>query len=241
MIENLIPEASECDFKESLEIRKPKDWLKTVSAFANGIGGTIFFGIADDRTEKGLSDIQKDGEAISRFIKERLTPIPEFVLTPYRTIGGKDILALSVPGGDNPPYFYNADGSMMAYVRIGNESNPASSHRLKELVMRGKNITFDSLSTEYRQTELEFSIFETAYKKITGKAVSPKDYVSFRLSQPDGVLTYAGAYVRRRLPVASIPRVLYKVERSCERLCLRRCPGRQGVRGRPHHASQKQP
>ncbi|MBU5461663.1 ATP-binding protein [Lachnoclostridium sp. MSJ-17] len=29
-----------CDFKVALEKRKPKSWLKSVSAFANGIGGT---------------------------------------------------------------------------------------------------------------------------------------------------------------------------------------------------------
>lgn len=27
-----------------------RGWLKSVSAFANGIGGTLFFGVSDDRT-----------------------------------------------------------------------------------------------------------------------------------------------------------------------------------------------
>ena len=38
MIEQLIAEATECDFKVALEIKKPKSWLKSVSAFSNGIG-----------------------------------------------------------------------------------------------------------------------------------------------------------------------------------------------------------
>lgn len=42
MIDRLIAEATECDFKVALETRKPKSWLKSVSAFANGIGGTLF-------------------------------------------------------------------------------------------------------------------------------------------------------------------------------------------------------
>ena len=45
MIDKWIAEATECDFKVALEVRKPKSWLKSVSAFANGIGGTLFFGI----------------------------------------------------------------------------------------------------------------------------------------------------------------------------------------------------
>ena len=40
MISRLIAEATECDFKVALEKRKPKSWLKSISAFANGIGGT---------------------------------------------------------------------------------------------------------------------------------------------------------------------------------------------------------
>ena len=48
MIEQLIAEATECDFKVALEIKKPKSWLKSVSAFSNGIGGTLFFGVSDD-------------------------------------------------------------------------------------------------------------------------------------------------------------------------------------------------
>ena len=42
MIEQLIAEATECDFKVALETKKPKSWLKSVSAFSNGIGGLCF-------------------------------------------------------------------------------------------------------------------------------------------------------------------------------------------------------
>lgn len=38
------------------ELMKPKSWLKSVSAFANGIGGTLFFGIDDERNLVGLAD-----------------------------------------------------------------------------------------------------------------------------------------------------------------------------------------
>ena len=41
----------------------------------DGIGGTLFFGVSDDREPIRLSDVQKDAEAISRLIKERITPL----------------------------------------------------------------------------------------------------------------------------------------------------------------------
>ena len=74
MIDRWIAEATECDFKVALEVKKPKSWLKSVSAFANGIGGTLFFGIDNDRNVVGLADAQNNAEAISRLIKERITP-----------------------------------------------------------------------------------------------------------------------------------------------------------------------
>lgn len=43
MIDKWIAEATECDFKVTLEISKPKSWLKSVSAFANGIGDSAFW------------------------------------------------------------------------------------------------------------------------------------------------------------------------------------------------------
>ena len=65
MLFQLIAEATECDFKEAVEAKKPKSWLKGVSAFANGIGGTLLFGVADEKTIVGLSNAQHDAEVIS--------------------------------------------------------------------------------------------------------------------------------------------------------------------------------
>ncbi len=69
MIEKLVAETTECDFKVAIETKKPKSWLKSVSAFANGVGGRLFFGVDDNKNIVGLSDVQNDAELISRLIK----------------------------------------------------------------------------------------------------------------------------------------------------------------------------
>ena len=38
-IKDLIGEATEYDKKQQLEVKKPKSWCKSVSAFANTLGG----------------------------------------------------------------------------------------------------------------------------------------------------------------------------------------------------------
>lgn len=56
-LENLIAECTAYDFKLKLEERKPKSWLKSVSAFANGLGGSLFFGIDDDGVVRGINEV----------------------------------------------------------------------------------------------------------------------------------------------------------------------------------------
>lgn len=191
MIERLIAEATECDFKVDLEIKKPKSWLKSVSAFANGIGGTLFFGVGDDRTLVGLDDVQAKAEAISRLVKERITPLPHFVLTARRE-DEKDILTLAVAAGRATPYYYKADGIMEAYVRVGNESVVAPDYVVNELILKGTNRSFDALSSDARKADYSFTLLEATYLERTGLRFEPADYISFGLADKDGLLTNAG-------------------------------------------------
>ena len=157
MIEQLIAEATECDFKAALETKKPKSWLKSVSAFANGIGGSLIFGVEDNRQICGLADVQADAETISRLIKERITPLHQFVLTPLLE-ENKHILVLSVAAGRTTPYYYKADGVREAYVRVGNESIAAPDHVVNELILKGTNRSFDALVTDAKKTDYSLSL-----------------------------------------------------------------------------------
>ena len=191
MIDRWIAEATECDFKVALEIKKPKSWLKSVSAFANGIGGTLFFGIDDNRNVVGLTDAQADAEAISRLIKERITPLPEFVLSPMQE-QGKNLLSLTVNSGPATPYFYKADGITEAYIRIGNKSVAAPDYMLRELILKGTNRTFDSLITDSKKSDYSFTLLEATYLERAKLRFEPTDYISFGLADKEGFLTNAG-------------------------------------------------
>ena len=191
MIDQLIAEATECDFKVALETKKPKSWLKSVSAFSNGIGGTLFFGISDDREPIGLSDVQSDAETISRLIKERITPLPQFNLKPF-VEDNKNLLAIEVSSGRSTPYYYKADGVMEAYVRVGNESVIAPDYIVNELILKGTNQSFDTLLTDALKRDYSFTLLEATYLERTGLHFEPSDYISFGLANKNGFLTNAG-------------------------------------------------
>lgn len=80
-LNNLIAECTTYDFKVILEERKPKSWLKSVSAFANGLGGSLFFGIENDGVVKGIDDVQHVCETISSKIREMSEMMSETELT----------------------------------------------------------------------------------------------------------------------------------------------------------------
>ncbi|MCL1996555.1 MAG: ATP-binding protein [Defluviitaleaceae bacterium] len=84
-VEKLLAELTDCDFKELLEIKKPKSWLKSVSAFANERGGGLIFGMADDKKIVGLADIKRDIDIIIKQIKEKIAPLPTIDFRAYQT------------------------------------------------------------------------------------------------------------------------------------------------------------
>lgn len=125
-IKKLIGEATEYDKKLTLEERKPKSWCKSVSAFANTLGGALIFGVSNENEIVGLENPESDEEKISEIIKTRLNPIPEFNLRFHKEEDDKILIVLDVYKGEETPYYYSGDGLLEAYVRVGNESVKAT-------------------------------------------------------------------------------------------------------------------
>ncbi|MDR1019163.1 MAG: putative DNA binding domain-containing protein [Synergistaceae bacterium] len=198
----LIAEATEYEFKSAVEANKPRSWLKTASAFANGVGGSIYFGVSDDGVAIGLDNAQKAAERVSELIKARIEPaIKNVVLEPLNA-DGKDILRVRISGGTNTPYYYTGDGTKIAYYRIGSESAQAPAAVLNELLLKGLHQTFDALETEYRFSDYSYTLFEATYKQKTGVAVDkPRDYRSFGMLMGDDTLTYVGALFADQCPI----------------------------------------
>lgn len=199
-LSDFIGEATEYDKKEMLEERKPKSWLKSVSAFANGIGGALFFGVSNDEVLVGLDDAKGVSEKISEAIKTKMDPAPQVILNIHAE-DGKEFVLLRVPSGQETPYYYTGDGNRIAYVRIGNESVPASAVDLKRLVLRGSNTSFDSLSTRYSFESLAFTKLRSVYRIRTGTELTDSDFISFELVDENNMLTNAGMLLADESPM----------------------------------------
>lgn len=133
---NLI-ESTMIEYKENLEERRPKSWLKTVSAFANTKGGTILFGIRNsDKELIGIENASEISSKISEFINAKIQPAPRYEVNPIRE-NDKQFIELKVADGPSVPYYYVSDGNKIAYVRTGDESVEAAPHVLNALILKG--------------------------------------------------------------------------------------------------------
>ena len=191
-LKTLIAECTAYDFKVMLEEKKPKSWLKSVSAFANGLGGSLFFGIDNDGIVKGLDDVQHVCETISSRIRDYMDPLPEVEMIPH-DVDGLHILQLKVNAGHYTPYYYVGDGQRIAFVRVGDESIPATAEQMVRLVLKGSNKTFDSLHTDYKAEDHSFTILANSFKDRTKQEWDKKYLLSFGLVTGAGNLTNAGA------------------------------------------------
>ena len=187
-----IGEATSYDKKEKLEINKPKSWLKSVSAFANGRGGKLIFGVKEDNTILGLDDYHKDSENISEIIKTRMDSVPEFDME-IQEIEEKVILILSVYPGKNTPYFVIDSGSRSAYKRVGNQSVPATRIDLFTMSLKGQRVTYDSLESDKKIQDVTFKELAIEYNNKTSKKFEEKDLISFGLVNEEGHLTITGS------------------------------------------------
>ena len=199
-IKSLIGEATAYDKKQMLEVRRPKSWLKSVSAFANGEGGTLIFGVSDDDQVVGLDDAEGDAEKMSEDIKAKLDPIPAINLE-HMKVDGKNLILLHVYPGQETPYYYIGDKQRLAFVRVGNESVTADRIQLKSLVLKGSGRTYDSLPSSYRFEDMAFSKLKSVHYKRLQRSFEDDEFTSWGIIDENGKLTNAGALIADESPI----------------------------------------
>ena len=92
-------EASHVDYKERLEEKKPRSWLKSVSAFANTEGGHLIFGVKNEPREVvGVENPQAVVSRLTELIKVRIDPTPRYRVREVE-IEGKSCVDLEVQDG----------------------------------------------------------------------------------------------------------------------------------------------
>jgi hypothetical protein len=127
------------DFHESVSVRGGRLYsvIADISAFANTNGGTLFLGLNAD-PKKEIAGVTKPDQAIAQLEKEignRISPHLHCTIDSHET-GGKTILRVLVPRGEDPPYVVD---DYKIYVRAESETSQAVRDEIVSLVRRGKS------------------------------------------------------------------------------------------------------
>ena len=156
--------------RESVQIEYKEKYtdsfLKTVSAFANGHGGILLFGISDDKNRIGLSDPVKDALRIENKVNDSIDPRPDYEI---KIDEEKKTVSLIVKEGLYKPYYYGNK----AYTRSDSSSVEMGSNLLESLILKKKNLSYDDLQAS--EQELSFNTLDQELVKRLGLDIPGKD------------------------------------------------------------------
>jgi len=131
---DLIPyeaEGPESEWKERLP--RPERVAKTLVAFANGCGGSLWIGVRDSGEAVGVSDPRLVELALRIVAEELVRPLPELEFRRH-VVRGHTLVELRVTKGGARPYgMLTAEGDLRVYVRDGSSTRPAASHTVRAL------------------------------------------------------------------------------------------------------------
>ena len=157
-----MKENKNTEFKEKLS----STFLKTVSAYANYNGGSIFFGVDDNGNAVGVDDIDVTCIKIENRINTTINPQPEYSIMTNNT---DRTIELKVRPGSHKPYFYNNK----AYKRNDTSTIEVDDIELRRLILAGEHMTYESQPS--KEQKLSFELLKTELKEQLGIERFDKD------------------------------------------------------------------
>ncbi|HOI25707.1 MAG TPA: putative DNA binding domain-containing protein [Caldisericia bacterium] len=146
---------------------------KTIIAFANSQGGTLYIGVNNDGSIHGISDIDKLMCQISNSIREAVKPdLTMFVDYQTEYINEKTILKVFVQKGTSSPYYLAQKGIRPegVFVRQGSSSVPASDSYIVQMIKNtdgdryedirsvNQDLSFDEAKKEFEKKNITFGM-----------------------------------------------------------------------------------
>lgn len=113
------------------------DIKKTVIAFANGDGGTVYIGVEDDGAVTGVEDPDGTMLQAANALRDAIRPdVTLFVVCSAEELEGKTIVTLRVQRGTARPYYLAGKGIRPegVFVRFGASTVPATEATILDMI-----------------------------------------------------------------------------------------------------------
>lgn len=179
---------------ESTEFKQEyvSDIKKTVVAFANSKGGTIYIGVADDGKIIGINDEDKILLKVLNTIRDSIRPDVSICTSSIiKNIEGKKLIEINVQRGINRPYYITDKGLKPSgvYVRQGNASVPASEELIRQMIKETDGDKFEEVRSFNQELTFEYADFKFKSNNINFKQSQMK---TLGIQDNDGLYTNLG-------------------------------------------------
>lgn len=156
--------------RESATVEFKRTWnhsgLRTVTAFANGMGGSLYIGIEDDGSPSGVDDVDEMQLKVTNALRDSITPdIMTSVSLEVENIDGQPVIHVQVAPGPNRPYFLTAKGPVPAgtFVRQGPSTVSATFETIIRLMREDAPYTYEE--NESAVQELTFDATRSRFAR----------------------------------------------------------------------------
>ena len=142
---------------------------KTVVAFANTDGGTLYIGINNDGSVCGVVDADDCLLRVSNTIRDSIKPdVSSFCNTTVEQMDGQTVIRLEVQQGTSRPYYIAGKGIRPkgVYVRQGASNAPASKTVILNMIKESSGDNYEEARSLNQQLTFEYADKYFADKKI---------------------------------------------------------------------------
>lgn len=178
---------------EGLNVEFKREWSdsakRTLVAFANTDGGTLYIGIDDDGNVVGVHDPDECMRQVTQAASNAVRPdLTSFLSIDREDMDGGEVIVVHVQRGTKCPYYLTDKGIRPAgvYIRSGAASIPASESAIIDMIKASSGQSFETALS--LQQSLTFNATRNAFNQA-GVAFTPASYRTLGMTDSDDAYT----------------------------------------------------
>ena len=181
----LLSESTTIEFKRQVtdEIRK------TVIAFANTEGGSIYVGLNDDGSITGIENADSEMLRLSNMIRDSIKPdITMFVSYSSGKMQDRNVIVVTVQKGTGSPYYLASKGLRPegVFVRHGASSVPATENAIRKMIKDTDGDNFEKMRSLNQELTFKATMQVFEDRKIL---FGDGQFKTLRFINEDGLFT----------------------------------------------------
>ena len=174
--------------------------VKTIIAFANTGGGTLYIGVDDSGTPVGVDNVDAELTKLTSMMRDSIRPdILMNVACDVRDEDGMPVMAVRVERGVKRPYYLASKGPRPegVYIRSGAASVPATETAILRMVQETEGDAFESRAAANQ--ELTFNYAEQEFSR-KGLSLGASELRTLGALLPNGTYTNLGLLLSDQCP-----------------------------------------